>query len=181
MRWASAAAAAIVAVSVAVWCGLEMRNPEPAETKAPEAAAPDATGKDVCEERLRKLAAALRVYADDHDGAFPVADTPDGHAEWLTATLEGVQVGDLACPTATSADEGYLYHCYRDKGDGNWPKWMSGEHIVTADSEPDTWLASDYLTRNTVGPHGSDGKAFHYACVDGSVKFHEGRPRDVYK
>jgi len=58
---------------------------------------------------------------------------------------------------------------------------MALEHVVTLGSPPETWLASDALTRDGPGPHSATEKAFNYLAADGRVAFHTGRPRDVYR
>jgi hypothetical protein len=137
----------------------------------------------LCAQRLEKLGKALRLYADDNDGAFPIGDTPARVNEWLPQRLKkhAVTQADLHCPAAGEGRPPYAYHCYRKLGDGNWPRWMAEKHVVTKDSKPDMWLAADAIDRESPGPHSPTEKAFNYLTADGRVTFHVGRPRDVYR
>ncbi len=179
IRLLATVGAAAAAVALVVWSG--DREVPPSTQAPPPVPAPAQT--ETCAQRLAKLGQALRLYADDSDGEFPVGETPAAADAWLPGRLKAgtVTPADLRCPTAGRAGPPYVYHCYETLGEGNWPRWMAPEHLVTADSDADTWLASDFLQRDGPGPHSTTEKAFNYLTVDGRVSFHTGRPRDVYK
>jgi len=170
--------AAAIAVALVLWSA---RNPSPPVDEVTPPPAQD--NVRLCADRLAKLGKALRLYAEDNEGAFPAGETPSAVDRWLPEVLDSPEVSaaDLRCPTTGEAGPPYIYHCYETLGEGAWPRWMAPEHRVTTDSEPDTWLASDFLERDGPGPHSATEKAFNYLTVDGRVTFHTGRPRDVYK
>lgn len=171
IRWGATVVAAASAIAVAVLIGTGLRSPQD-------------DGRAACAGQLARLGRALRLYADDHDGRFPVAKNPGNADRDLLPLLGdwGIAHQDLYCPALPMADaQPYAYHCYGSRGPGDWPKWMPEEHIVTTDSPPDAWLMADHLARDTNGPHSPTEKAFNYLCVDGHVRFKIGRPRDVYK
>jgi len=175
------------ALGIAVWVGLSTRTHQ---GSAPAPPPPPATGpttdraREVCAARLAKLGEALRLYAADHSGAYPITETPGDSDVRLLPCLKrhGMTSGDFRCPTAgTAGGEPYVYHCYRHKGSSGWPNWMAEEHVVTRKSPAGTWLMSDYVLRDAPGPHSQTDKAFNYLRADGSVKLHVGRPREVYR
>lgn len=173
------------ALGIAVWVGLSSRSRQ-ASPPAPAPVAQQAAdrAREVCEARLAKLGKALRLYAADHGGAYPITETPGDSDVRLLPGLKryGVSSGDFRCPTAEAAGgEPYVYHCYRHKDSREWPNWMADRHIVTRRSPGGTWLMSDYVLRDAPGPHSQTEKAFNTLRADGSVKFHVGRPREVYK
>ncbi len=171
IRWTATVVAAASAVAVAVVVGTGLRPSQDDDRAA-------------CADRLARLGRALRLYADDHDGRFPVTRTPGNSDRDLLPVLGewGIARQDLYCPALAIADaQPYTYHCYESRGASDWPKWMPDEHIVTTDSPSDAWLMADYLARGTNGPHSQTEKAYNYLCVDGHVCFKIGRPRDVYK
>jgi hypothetical protein len=150
----------------------------------PAGPAPSEAARRICAERLAKLGKALRLYAADHGGAFPAAPTPGDSDTFLPPRLKrhGVTAADCRCPTAEGPNgHPYLYQCYRERGSAPWPNWMPAKHAVTTHSPPETWLMSDYLSKDLPGPHSQTEKAFNYLRADGSVKFHTGRPRAVYR
>jgi hypothetical protein len=171
IRWGATVVAAACAIAVAVLVGASLR-PSRDDTRA------------ACAGQLAKLGRALRLYADDNEGHFPVTQTPAAADRRLFPLLEqwGIVRDDFYCPALTEADSPpYTYHCYRDRGSGDWPRWMPDEHIVTLDSPPGSWLMADHLGRDTKGPHSQTEKAYNYLCVDGRVRFKVGRPREVYE
>jgi len=178
-RQAIAVGAILGAGGLAVCLGLRQRRPPeaPAQTAQPD------TGQQACAERLARLGKALRLYASDYDGHYPVTPTP-GDAGMLLPLLEkrGVTAGDFECPGMESvAGLPYAYYSYRDKGSGDWPNWMPERHIVGPDAAPDTWLMGDRIRKDAPGPHSLTDKAFNYLQADGSVQFYAGRPRDVFR
>ena len=178
LRILASVGAAAVGVGLALWVG-RPQAPAPEPTTLP------LSQDDVklCAQRLGKLGKALRLYADDNDGAFPIGETPANADAWLPKRLkkQGVAQADLRCPTTGEGGPPYVYHCYRELGGNNWPRWMPEEHVVTKDAEPGTWLAADVIDRDEPGPHSSIDKAFNYLTVDGRVTFRIGRPREVYR
>lgn len=181
IRWAAVAVAAAAAIIIAVWSGMQQRPAASHDADDAGSAASAETTRELCASRLAKLGKALRLYADDHDGCFPVADTPARADRQLLPLLQehGIAKQDFRCPARTEVP--YAYHCYRSRGRADWPNWMVEEHVVAMDSAPDTWLMADCLLRGMTGPHSTTEKAFNYLCVDGRVEFHAGRPRGVYK
>ena len=170
-RWVVVTVAAASAVGVAVWSGEQRAAPS----------RPSDNTQGICAARLGRLGQALRVYAQDHDDRFPVAQTASRADGYLFPLLEaqGVTEEDFRCPARPAFP--YVYHCYEKRGAGDWPRWMPEQHVVVLDSPPNTWLMADYLPRHTPGPHSQTAKAFNYLCVDGHAAFHVGRPRDVYE
>ncbi len=139
------------------------------------------TNAAICADRLAALGQALRMYAAEYDGAFPVLDTPR-HADTILPDLlnsPAITPGTLCCPARP--DEPYVYHCYRTLDEGKWPKWMDAERTVTTADEPGTWIAADVLLRGSDGPHLPDTKAFNFLRVDGSVQYSSAQPRTVYR
>lgn len=177
LRILASVGAAAVGLALALWASRPHAPPEP--TAHP----PDRDDVTLCAQRLEKLGKALRLYADDNDGAFPIGDTPADADAWLPQRLkkQGLAQADLHCPATGEGQPPYVYHCYRKLGEGNWPRWMAEKHVVTKGSKPDTWLAADVTDREAPGPHSPTEKAFNYLTVDGRVTFHVGRPRDVYR
>jgi hypothetical protein len=169
--------AAAVAVGLVLWTKPEA----PAPTPAPQPPSRDEV--KLCAQRLANLGRLLRTYADDNEGALPIADSPSPTDAWFAKRLgpPALQPSDLRCPSAGDDGPPYLYHCYEALGEGDWPRWMPSEHPVTRDSPPETWLASDVLQRDGPGPHSATEKAFNYLTASGRVAFHSGRPRDVYR
>jgi len=171
IRWGATVVAAACAVAVAILVGANLRSsPDEARSR--------------CAQQLTKLGRALRLYAADHEGRFPVTETPAAADDSLLPVLSqwAVARDDFHCPAFAGPDSPpYTYHCYRNLGSGDWPNWMPDEHIVTTESPPGTWLMADYLARDTNGPHSTTEKAYNYLCVDGRVHFKIGRPRDVYE
>ncbi len=171
IRWGATVVAAACAVAVAVLVGANLR-PSPDE------------GRAQCAQQLARLGRALGLYAADHEGRFPITATPAAADEDLLPALGawGVARRDFHCPALAGPDSPpYTYHCYENRGSGDWPRWMPEKHIVTSDSPRDSWLMADYLARDTKGPHSQTEKAYNYLCVDGRVHFRAGRPRDVYE
>jgi hypothetical protein len=171
VEWCVVIILAASALAIAVWSG---RRSRPLDT----------TDRQLCAAQLRTLGQALRVYAADAEGKFPVAPTPDGADRELLPLLRGREVtGEtFFCPAlAEHMRRPYVYHCYKERGDGPWPKWMPDEHVVSTDSPADTWLMADYLARGAPGPHSATEKAFNHLCIDGRVSFRVGQPREVYK
>jgi hypothetical protein len=175
------------AMGIAVWVGLSTHS---RQTRVPAPAAAPAGGeradrdRRVCAERLAKLGKALRLYAADHGGAFPITETPGESEVRLLPCLKryGAVSEGFRCPTAeTAGGKPYVYHSYRRRDSREWPNWMAEEHIVTRKSPAGTWLMSDYLARDAPGPHSQTEKALNALRADGSVEFHVGRPREVYK
>lgn len=135
----------------------------------------------ICAGRLGTLGAALRMYAADYDGTFPILGTPRRADVLLPPLLNAptVTAQMLRCPARP--EDPYLYHCYRKLGEGKWPKWMDEERTITTADSPDTWIASDVLLRGSVGPHSETTKMFNYLRIDGSVRFSAAQPRTMYK
>jgi len=186
IAWGVALAAAVVAVMIAVWSGEHSHAPSaPANAARPQ---PNRqTGGDqtraVCAAQLEKLGQALRLYAADHRGQFPLTPTPAVADQELLPALQarGGTRGMFHCPALGPDGAPYLYHCYQSPGADRWPKWMPATHVVTVKSPTGTWLMSDYLARDRPGPHSQTEKAFNYLCADGHVRFHLGSPRQVYR
>ncbi len=168
IRWVMASLVMAAAVVIAARAGMQRR-------------APADTARQICAQRLARLGNALLAYAKDHDGRFPVADTPAQADSRLLPLLRtyGLTKEDFFCPSRPGLP--YVYHCYRRLGPGGWPRWMSEKHLVSLQSPAETWLMADYLSRDAPGPHSRKEKAFNYLRVDGSVRFQDGRPRDVYR
>lgn len=173
-RWLIVGASAAAAVALAIWSGWQDRSPAPPPRRTDDS-------RVECAARLARIGKALCVYATDHDGRYPVADTPgDTEARLLPLLRDhGVRRQDLRCPARP--EFAYTYHCYSARGTHDWPRWMLDEHIVTADSPPGAWLLSDHVMRDQPGPHSPTEKAFNYLCADGRVAFHVGRPREIYE
>jgi hypothetical protein len=170
--------AAAIAVGLVLLSGRD-HGPPLDQTPAPDTQQQAAE----CRQRLTRLGKALRMYADDNKGAFPIGETPAAADQWLPVFLTEYDMteADFRCPTAGPAGPPYVYHCYKALDGTNWPRWMAEKHLVTLKSPPDTWLAADYIRRDGNGPHSQTEKAFNYLTADGRVKFQGGRPRDVYK
>ena len=164
----------IVTVAVATAVALALRSGTRQEVVS------DNT-QEICARRLARLGQALRAYAQDYGGRFPVAETPSHADRHLLPLLEGhgVRKDDFRCPARPWLP--YVYHCYERRGSGNWPSWMPEKHVVTVESTPDTWLIADPVLRNRPGPHSNTQKAFNYLSVDGRVRFYTGRPREIYE
>ena len=172
IRWTAAALAVSAAVIIVVLTSRPRPAPQPP-------ALPDTTA--TCAQRLARVGQALRLYAQDHEGWFPIAPTAAEAEEHLLRHLADPEAlkGDLRCPARPQRP--YVYHSYHARGPGAWPNWMADEHIVTPASPPDTWLMADFIERDRPGPHSETQKAFNFLRVDGSVQFHAGRPREVYR
>ena len=172
LRWALAGLA-VVAALVLVMRGSRKQS-------APHVVAPPDT-RQICAQRLAEIGQALRAYAEDYDGHFPVTPSPAQADVRLRPLLgdHGLQRDDFRCPAREYYP--YVYHCYHSLGPGPWPNWMLKKHFATLKSPPSTWLMADYLERDKPGPHSQTEKALNYLCVDGRVRFHAGRPREVYK
>lgn len=172
IRWGAATAAVAAAVAIVVLTS----RPQPAPQSP---GLPDTTA--TCAARLERVGQALRIYAQDHEGWFPITPTAaEGEGRLLEDLAEhGVSEGDLRCPARPESP--YVYHNYRALGPGAWTNWMADEHLVTPDSPDETWLMADSIERDRPGPHSETLKAFNFLRVDGSVQFHAGRPREVYK
>ncbi len=180
MRWLAIVLAALAAVSIAVWTGMQNRLEQPAEPVAE----PIDTARQVCAQRLADVGRALAAYAEDYEGAYPLTSTPAATYDELLPLLEphGISAQQLLCPTSAAVGgPPYVYHSYLSRGGVDWPKWMPDQHVVTSASSPDTWLLADALERGKPGPHSETQKAFNYLRADGSVKFHQGQPRAVYR
>lgn len=168
------------AVAIAVWTGLQSRAQEPAE----DGVDPAAVAREECARRLREIGRAMTAYAGDHEGLYPVLSTPAATHDELLPLLSryGINAAQLLCPVSEeTGGPPYVCHSYRSRGEVNWPKWMPEEHVVTSASGPGTWLVADALVRDKPGPHSDFQKAFNYLRADGSVRFHEGAPREVYE
>jgi len=175
----------LAALAIAIWVGLKSRpasKPQRAPTPVASPSADDS--RKICAERLARLGKALQLYAADTAGAYPVLPSPGEADVRLLPVLNrfGVTTKDFYCPIEEGpGGKPYVYHSYRAKGSGGWPNWMAEKHLVTRKSPADTWLMADYLGKDQPGPHSPTEKAFNILCADGSVKFHAGRPREVYK
>jgi len=178
VRILASVAAAAIGLGLALWV---TRPQSPPPQPAPRV--PSRDDVTLCAQRLVKLGRALRLYADDNDGAFPIGDTPADADVWLPKRLkeQHVTAADLRCPAAGAEGPPYVYHCYRRLGVGNWPRWMAEKHVVDEDSDPGAWLSADAIDREAPGPHSPTEKAFNYLTADGRVTFQVGRPREVYK
>jgi len=172
--------AALAAVAIAVWTGLQNRVEQQAEP-VPE---PVDTARQVCAQRLADVGRALAAYAEDYDGAYPLTSTPAATYDELLPLLEphGISAEQLLCPVSEAVGgPPYVYHSYLSRGGVDWPKWMPDEHVVTSESPPETWLMADAVERGKPGPHSETQKAFNYLCANGSVRFRQGQPREVYR
>ncbi len=175
----------LAALAIAIWVGLKSRPaPKPQPPTTPVAAMSADGSRKLCADRLARLGKALQLYAADHAGAYPVLPGPGEADVRLLPLLKrfGVTTKDLYCPVEEGpGGKPYAYHSYRAKGAGGWPNWMAEKHLVVRKSPADTWLMADYLGKDQRGPHSPTERAFNFLCADGSVKFHTGRPREVYK
>ncbi|MFP3903916.1 MAG: hypothetical protein ACLFWB_06690, partial [Armatimonadota bacterium] len=68
------------------------------------------TNAAICADRLAALGQALRMYAADYDGDFPVLETPRGADAILPKLLNSPAItpGTLCCPARP--EEPYVYH-----------------------------------------------------------------------
>ncbi|MGQ9729751.1 MAG: hypothetical protein ACUVX8_00625 [Candidatus Zipacnadales bacterium] len=181
--WCATLAAAVMATGIAIWQSRQER----VKQTALEISGPDVTSVkrdiDLCAQRLKRLGQVLKLYAADYEGSFPVGIQAGEAFLWLPPLLEQYAAEGILyhCPTSEPQGPPYVYHSYIHLGPGDWPRWMASKHLVSEDSDPDTWLMADYLDRQTEGPHAPRGKAFNYLTAAGRVAFHQGHPRDVYK
>lgn len=154
-----------------------------------------------CRNRLRNLGVALRLYADEREGALPVSTCVDGPHTELTEALEGHYIEDIRsfyCPAEThplrcfsrenfaAGRIGYFYYSCekasknRDVSgflriDVRWPR------LLRATMPGETWVLSDGWFRGEATPHRHYQKGMNYLTLSGVVGFLERSPRSSFK
>ena len=160
----------------------------------------DAANLTHCAANLGKIGIALQAYAADNSGNFPIADTlVNPHPELLTTLLPhylpdpklfycpAQEKPTLALSEAnlTAANIGYFYYIAENpptddhlskflRTDLDWPR------ILTARSDPNSWLLSDAWFSGDPTAHASYKTGINFLTLNGSVQFLSESPRHEF-
>jgi prepilin-type processing-associated H-X9-DG protein len=154
-----------------------------------------------CKDNLRKVGAALILYANTNGGELPVSPTVENpHVELLDALAAAHFTGDQKnyyCPSQRdpalsfsdqnfhSGIVGYYYYCaLAPSTDPSLSKFLRGgvtwPRKLNIKMDPKSWVMSDVWISAMPTAHAGYRKGVNYLMLDGSVGFVGESPRQAF-
>ena len=153
----------------------------------------------ICKDNLRKIGAALLLYAQSDGGNLPISPTVENpHVEVIHALTERSLAGDpqnyycpaLAQPGFTQDNFkagviGYYYYAATSAStDPHLSKFLRGgvswPRTLDLSMDPKSWVMSDIWVSGIPTAHGGYRKGLNYLMLDGSVAFVGESPRQAF-
>jgi len=169
----------------------------------------DQANLTMCKSRLRNVALACNLYADDHNSSLPVVarlgpgyqNVPNPHTWLINALTLGHYLSDpenFYCPSEDRPELtysrknldagviGYFYYSCEKSTENRdisaFLRWdVKWPRRLRSDMHPDTWVISDSWFRGRPTPHFWYKKGVNYATLDNNVRMVYRSPRKDFR